>query len=114
MFTETYGTVHNVLLNASATYGVKPHSLRMLLAIAERGGTFEGASHKYVGALGSNATTIRRSSLELRAAGLITSTSKRGVGMRLALTLKGRDLSAAMLREIRESLVVPAPELVAA
>lgn len=104
-FTATYGVVHDVLLNA-ATGPVTAGDLRLLIGIAEHGGTIEGASQTHVGRLGSNATAIRRSALALAGAGLVTNTSRRGVGMRLALTGAGREIASEILAEIRRALVV--------
>lgn len=104
--TTTYGAVHDVLLSTAAVQvqSLTPGSLRLLLAITELGGTVEGASHTLVGACGSNSTSIRRAALELADAGLVTSTSKRGVGMRLALTALGRSLADDMLAHIQRTL----------
>lgn len=102
-YTATYGVVHDVLLN-TAVGDITPQSLRMLLAVAEAGGTIEAPSHTLVVRLGANATAIRRSSLALADAGLVTNTSRRGVGMRLALTARGEALATAMRDSIRAGL----------
>lgn len=107
MLAATYGAVHDALLDTAAKEKVAPQSIRLLLAVAEHGGTIEGASHTLTGPLGSNSTAIRRSALELADAGLIANTSKRGVGMRLRLTNPGSELAAEVLDEIRAACPPP-------
>lgn len=106
-FTMIYGVVHDVLLNAASSNGVTGQDLRLLLAMAEQDGTVEGASHELAATFGSNSTAIRRSALALRSAGLVTSRSRRGIGMRLALTGPGHELAAGMLEEIQAALDGP-------
>lgn len=103
-YSGTYAAVHAALWDASSDVHVRPECLRMLLAVGELGGTVEGASHDLVGALGSNSTCIRRSALDLHDAGLVENTSKRGVGMRVALTERGRELVASMTAAIETAL----------
>ncbi|HEX6020647.1 MAG TPA: hypothetical protein VFZ00_01545 [Solirubrobacter sp.] len=103
-FMTTYGVIHAVLLGTSDAENIRSEPLRLLLAIAERGGSVEGASRELGTAFGSSEVQIRRSALELTAAGLTENRSKRGVGMRLALTERGREVGAAMLGAIAEGL----------
>lgn len=101
----TYGAVHEVLLAASAVEGVEPSSLWLLLAVYENDGALVGSSETLVGRAGSNGTAIRRSALALADAGLVVNASKRGVGMRLTLTARGRAVAASVAEDIKRALV---------
>lgn len=101
---SSYGQVHEVFLATARDHGVTLTDVRVLVAVFERDGgasTADVADETRVDPSG-----VRRSSLTLRYAGLITASDgnggppKRGSNAWLALTLDGRRAALEALTRI--------------
>jgi hypothetical protein len=101
--TGTYGQIHQALQEAATHHpGLTAADVRVLVAIHEHGG--EILSHPLANAAVIVDTQVRRSSLTLRALGLIradsgpgTTRPRRGTQARFTTTPAGRDLAARAL-----------------
>lgn len=100
--TATYGRFHDALLSIAHEHGLVPFDVRMLVALHERGG--EGRSDELERDMVVEGSAIRRSSLTLRKARLVTADAghgtrrpKRGVRARYELTPAGRAIAVRVL-----------------
>lgn len=111
--TETYSRVHDAMLTTADRHSLKPYDVRLLVALLERDG--EARTDDLERDLCSEGTSIRRSSLALRDAQMITAWSsapgrppKRGVRSHLSLTLHGHVVAQSALALARADEAVAA------
>lgn len=105
--TASYSVAHDVLRETARRQRLVLFDIRLLLAIHERGGV--GRTDELALELSGDAAGVRRSSLALRATGLIradagpgTSRTKRGTRARLVMTGDGAALAREVLDDIDE------------
>lgn len=104
--TASYTATHRAFSEVAKEHGFTPFDVRVLVGIADHGGTVR--TDLLSAALHVEASAVRRSSLALRSAGLVSVDAvdggrvRRGVSSRLALTASGRRLVNAALAHIDE------------
>lgn len=92
--TASYAATHDAFISVAERERLIPFDVRLLVALADRGG--RGRTDELERDMLTHGSAIRRSSMTLRARGLVRATAadggptpKRGVRVRLTLTARG-------------------------